>query len=82
MSDAKQVKGEGNYEAAEKFNKAEQAFVKSGRVDQSARDAEPKSQAEAEELKRAEEKAEAAQKKRIPAVARPGSTNQVNKKDK
>jgi hypothetical protein len=49
------VQGEGDYESAKKFDDAETAFVKSGRVGQAARDAEPKSQAEADEMKKAEE---------------------------
>ena len=34
------VQGEGDYESAKKFDDDEVAFVKSGRVDQAARDAE------------------------------------------
>jgi hypothetical protein len=49
------IQGEGNYDAAKKFDDAEAAFAKSGRVEQAARDAEPKSQAEADEMSNAEE---------------------------
>jgi hypothetical protein len=49
------VQGEGDYESAKKFDDDETAFVKSGGVDRAARDAEPKSQAEADEMKKAEE---------------------------
>jgi hypothetical protein len=49
------VQGEGDYESAKKFDDDEAAFVKSGRVDQAARDAEPKSQVEADEMNKAEE---------------------------
>ena len=49
------VQGEGDYESARKFDDDEAAFVKSGRVDQAARDAEPTSQAEADEMNKAEE---------------------------
>jgi hypothetical protein len=49
------VQGEGDYESAKKFDDDEAAFAKSGRVDQAARDAEPKSQAEADEMNKAEE---------------------------
>ena len=49
------VQGEGDYESAKKFDDDEAAFVKSGRVDKTAREAEPKSQAEADEMKKAEE---------------------------
>ena len=49
------VQGEGDYQSAKKFDDDEAAFVKSGGVDQAARDAEPKSQAEADEMNKAEE---------------------------
>jgi hypothetical protein len=49
------VQGEGDYDSAKKFDDEEAAFVKSGKVDQAARDAEPKSQAEADDMKKAEE---------------------------
>jgi hypothetical protein len=49
------VQGEGDYKSAKKFDDQEAAFVKSGRVDQAARDAEPKSQREADEMSKAEE---------------------------
>jgi len=47
--------GEGDYKSAKKFDDDERAFVKSGRVDKGARDAAPRSQAEADEMKKAEE---------------------------
>jgi len=49
------VQGEGDYDSAKKFDDDEAAFVKSGRVDQAAREAPPKSQAEADEMAKAEE---------------------------
>jgi len=49
------IQGEGDYDAARKFNDSEAAFVKSGRVEEAARNAEPKSVGEAEEMARAEE---------------------------
>jgi hypothetical protein len=48
------VQGEGDYASAKKFDDEEAAFAKSGRVDQAARDAEPKSRAEADEMAKAE----------------------------
>lgn len=50
MSTEKQPQGEGNYEAGRRYDQAARRFVKTGKVDQAARDA-----AEAEELRRAEE---------------------------
>jgi hypothetical protein len=49
------LQGEGNYEAAERFNKAEQAFVKAGKVELAAPNTAPKSPKEAKELVQAEQ---------------------------
>lgn len=40
MTDKNQIQGEGNYDAARRFDKEEQAFVKSGKVQQKAKEAE------------------------------------------
>lgn len=50
-----QVQGEGDYEAARRYDKDVEAFAKSGKVEQAAREAAPKSDAEADALKKAEE---------------------------
>ncbi len=57
MSKSKDLQGEGNYDAAREFDQAEEKFVKSGKVEQAARDAEPKNPKEKEEIERAEEEA-------------------------
>jgi len=49
------VQGEGNYDAAREYNKHTRRFVKSGRVSETAREAEPKTAEEAKELRDAEE---------------------------
>jgi hypothetical protein len=49
------VQGEGNYEAARKFNADEHRFVASGKVAAAARAAEPKSEAERQAMFAAEE---------------------------
>lgn len=49
-----QVQGEGNYEAARRFNDAERAFVKHADVDQAARAAEPADAKEARDMEHAE----------------------------
>jgi hypothetical protein len=67
MKKADKVHGEGNYKAAKEFDDAQKAFVQSGRVDEAARKAAPKSKAEAEELIRAEELAKSRSKDRNPA---------------
>lgn len=40
MADNNQIQGEGNYDAARKFDAEEREFVKSGKVEQAAREAE------------------------------------------
>lgn len=49
------VQGEGDYEAARRYDEDAETFAKSGKVEKAARDAAPKSDAEAEALKKAEE---------------------------
>jgi len=40
MADNKDIQGEGNYDAARKFDAEERAFVKSGQVEKKAKEAE------------------------------------------
>lgn len=40
MTDKTRIQGEGNYDAARKFDKDERAFVKGGQVEKKAREAE------------------------------------------
>ncbi len=40
MTDKSKVQGEGNYDAARKFDAEEQAFVKKGGIEQKAKEAE------------------------------------------
>ncbi len=49
------LQGEGNYTAGRRYDKAQQDFAKSGRVDEAAREAAPDSEEEREALKKAEE---------------------------
>jgi hypothetical protein len=49
------IQGEGNYEAARAFDKAEREFVASGKVARAARAAAPKSEKEEQEMIAAEE---------------------------
>lgn len=46
--------GEGNYKASKQYNDATKDFVESGKVEEAARDAEPRSQQEAREMREAE----------------------------
>jgi hypothetical protein len=57
MGSKQNVYGEGNYKATREYNAATKKFVESGRVDAAARDAAPRSPAEAQEMKQAEEAA-------------------------
>jgi hypothetical protein len=40
MADRNQIQGEGDYDAGRRFQKEERAFVKSGKADKAAHDAE------------------------------------------
>jgi len=48
------VEGEGSYEASKDYNQRTKKFVDSGKVEQAARDAEPKSTEEAHAMEKAE----------------------------
>ena len=48
------MQGEGNRDAAREYNEAQRDFVQSGQVDEAAREAEPRSEAERKELEQAE----------------------------
>lgn len=50
-----EVQGEGDYEATRRYDKAQEEFNKSGKVEEAMRNAAPKTPQEAEEMKRAEE---------------------------
>ena len=50
-----QVQGEGDYDAARRYDKSVEQFAKSGKVEPAAKAAAPKSKEEADELKQAEE---------------------------
>lgn len=60
--------GEGDREAARRYDEAQQAFVQSGQVPQAAADAAPTSPEEAEELARAEQAGKARAKGEDPTV--------------
>ncbi|MEO8924016.1 MAG: hypothetical protein ABI330_14530 [Caldimonas sp.] len=50
-----QVQGEGDYDAARRYDKAAEEFAKSGKVDRAAHDAAPQSVQQAEAMRKAEE---------------------------
>jgi hypothetical protein len=66
--------GEGNTEAARRYNEDQKRFVDAGGVNQAAKDAAPRDAAEAEELKRAEEEGLARAKGEDPTVPGAAST--------
>jgi len=70
MSKPNQVQGEGNYDAAKEYDEAQRKFVKSGKVDAAARNAKPKSPAEAQDMQHAEETGRSHAKGEDPAVTR------------
>lgn len=51
-----ELQGEGNYTAAKEYDDATRDFVKSGKVEQAAREAQPKNAQEEREMLEAEEK--------------------------
>ena len=48
------VEGEGSYKGTEDYNKRTKKFIDSGKVDEAAHDAEPRSPEEAQEMEKAE----------------------------
>jgi hypothetical protein len=63
------MQGEGNYEAARRYNSDTRDFIESGRVHEAARDAAPRDPAEAESIEEAEQAGKARSKGEDPAVA-------------
>jgi hypothetical protein len=48
------VEGEGSYSGTKDYNKRTEKFVKSGKVEQAAEDAKPKTEQQAHEMQKAE----------------------------
>lgn len=71
MGSKDNVHGEGNYEATRQYNEATKKFVESGKVEKAARDAAPKSAAEAQEMRNAEQAALLRAKDRKPGERPP-----------
>jgi len=66
----KNVYGEGNYAASKQYNDATRDFAQSGRVDKAAKDAAPTSDADALEMKAAENEGRRHAKGEDPALNR------------
>lgn len=73
MTTKQNVYGEGNYEASRQYNEATKKFVESGRVEEAARDAAPKSAQEAADMKQAEQAALLRAKEKSPPIEDPQS---------
>jgi hypothetical protein len=63
-----QIQGEGDYKSARRYDKAAHDFAESGKVEPAARAAKPHSEAEAREMKRAEEQGKARAKGEDPTL--------------
>jgi hypothetical protein len=68
------VHGEGNYAATRQYDDATKQYVESGRVEEAARAAAPKSQAEAREMEAAEAEGKRRAKGEDPALNRRASS--------
>lgn len=64
------VHGEGNYAASRQYNEATKDFAQSGRVESAARDAAPRSDAEAQQMAAAEAEGKRHAKGEDPALTR------------
>ena len=71
-----EIQGEGDYDAAKRFNTSERAFVASGKVAQAARDAAPKSAKDATEMLHAEAKGKSRAKGQGSLVSDKRKTNE------
>jgi hypothetical protein len=65
------VQGEGDYQAARRYDKAQRDFAQSGKVDKAAHDAHPADAKEAEEMRRAEREGRSHAKGEDPALELP-----------
>ena len=68
------VQGEGDYEAARRYDKAQHDFVEAGKVDDAARKAAPRSPEEEAQLREAERKGRSHAKGEAPTIQPPVPT--------
>lgn len=73
-----QVQGEGDYEAARRYDKAQKEFVESGQVDDAAAAAAPRSKQEEQAMEQAEEAGRSRAKGEDPAVSSGSGGSQQN----
>jgi hypothetical protein len=62
------VEGEGSYTGSKDYNERTKKFVDSGKVDEAAKDAQPKSEQEAQEMQKAERIGKQRAKEEDPAL--------------
>jgi hypothetical protein len=65
------VEGEGSYTGSKDYNERTRKFVESGKVEQAANDAQPKSEREAHEMQKAERIGKQHAKEEDPALRKP-----------
>ena len=66
-----EVQGEGDYAAGRRYDKVAREFAESGKVEEAARDAQPTSPEEADELRRAENEGRSHAKGEDPLLRKP-----------
>ena len=71
MKPKDQVEGEGSYKGTKDYNERTKKFVESGKVEQAARDAEPRSTEEAHQMEKAERVGKRRAKGEDPALKKP-----------
>jgi hypothetical protein len=71
MDDKDKVEGEGSYSGSKEYNERTKKFVDSGKVEQAARDAVPKSEEEAHAMQKAERIGKKHAKDEDPALKEP-----------
>jgi hypothetical protein len=73
------VQGEGDYEAARRYNEKTQEHAQSGEADQAAKDAEPASRGEKRELEKAEQEGRDRAKEEDPLLEHPDRISKEGK---
>ena len=68
MATKGEMQGEGNYEAARRYDEAQKKFVDSGKVKEAAEDAAPESAEEARKMEQAEQAGKSRAKEEDPAI--------------
>jgi hypothetical protein len=69
--DKDKVEGEGSYSGSKEYNERTKKFIDSGKVEQAARDAAPKSEEEAHAMQKAERIGKKHAKEEDPALGQP-----------